>query len=355
MGDSPAAAPAPVPAGLSPNGLSRAETAKARTALLKDVLADLRLESWTASLLEHHYTDVKVLADHEDGETLSAAERGDSKSTAGGKKIVALLTILRRNNARSIASVDDGGYESLCKLLIACAENVEEHDGIAREIRTARRSAQWRTPAHLDPGAGASPPVAAPAPAPAVADPAPSARPYRSTPVDKLMKLHDKEGRGQLDYHTTPVYKSIETLNSAAKHEPPWLPDFKAVVWGTESGHRPVPRKSNGTETGNPSSTAYLAEGRCMAMTLAVAWSIRSDDPEFAHIKFKACDAFGVVGPPPGTPVYIGSKGRVILGSYDALRSAIEVCELDEAATSRHVRKWYKVRPLPSAPCRPFP
>ena len=341
------AVPPPAPA-TSPGTKCRDATVKARADLLRDVLIEQGMGEWQESLDFYGYPDVKVLANHEGGESLTAARGGESKSTPGGKKICALLNRIRRNYTNVIATVDQGGYDQLCRLLIAAADHVAEHDGIGREVRSAHRASMWRAPAHF--GAGAGPDSAAApagAPAPAVAS---RSRSYKPTSVDELIKNNDKESKGKLDHHTTPKYSAVETVNSAAKHNPAWLPEFKTVPWGTESGHRPVRRSANGTEKGEPTATDYLAEGRCMAMTLALAWSFRSDDPDYSHIKFSECDAFGVVG---GIPIYVGAKNRAILGSYDLLRAAIEISKLDEDATSRHIRKWYRVRP-PRRSC-PYP
>jgi hypothetical protein len=165
-----------------------------------------------------------------------------------------------------------------------------------------------------------------------------------SDDVDELYEnIRRERGDRPLAYEERVMPATVEAINKAAKHDPPFLPDFATLRLVQEHGPAYVPRDKQGYEKAPDETTrdAYLGEGGVLMDALVVGHSYRSDNPAFTHIKFTEIDYIGKN--PAGQKVNIGAKISLCREVYGRLRAACELGKLTNRRSRRAVLKFHRL------------
>lgn len=310
-----------------------ANAAKERRALCLDVLAIEGLDHWEKPLEKAGLLEVRRLVQSENGLAHAGAEEvpPPGPRSAKSQALDAVYAKLKGvDSDGELPSSADEAKAELRSVLGAFGRSLDAYDLIASRLRDGMRTPAAQTPFTCSTVAMG-------------ADDAPGRKP-RKVVVD-VDALYGNAAAARLNrrvpYGDKVLEKTVEDVNKAARHDPPALPDMKAVKFQREGAAPYVLRDKFGKEKKPEALTAadYLGEGAVALDALALGWSFTSDGPDFQHIKWVSADRYATRD---NEPVYIGAKLDVVRETYGRVHEACVLGRLDAPECGRAVRRFYR-------------
>ena len=310
-----------------------ANAAKERRALCLDILAVEGLDHWAKPLENANLLEVRRLVQSEKGLAHAGAVEVPPPGPRSDKTkaLDAVYAKIKGVDADSeLPGDEDEAKAELRSVLGVFGRSLDAYDLIASRLRDG-----MHTPAAQTPFTGST----------VVTGAEDAAGRKVRKPVVDVDALYGNAAAARLNrrvpYGDKVLEATIRSVNEAARHDPPALPDMKAVKFQREGAAPYVPRDKYGKERRPETLTAadYLGEGAVALDALALGWSFTSDNPDFQHINWAPGDRYASRD---NEPVYIGAKLDAVRETYGRVHEACVLGRLDATECGRAVRRFYR-------------